>query len=566
MTRDELLALIADLRRRESESSAIEVKSAHRGTPKHLFEPLSALANRTGGGVLLFGLNEADEYRIVGVGDAGRLQEDISGVAADMEPAVRPEFVVEEIEGKLVVAAEVPEVPPQQRPCYYRPSGLQKGSFIRVGNSNRLMTGYEIFGYVSGRGQPMFDEEAVSGATLEDLDAGKLEGYLSALRQSHPNASYLEQPPVQVLQQVRIAREHQGVVRPTLAGLLVFGRNPQRFEPQLVITYVQYYGTTEDEKTPRGERFLDNRKFEGALPELVEAAVRHVMVSVRKGSLIEGIYRRDIPEYPEEAVREAVVNAVAHRDYSYDVRGSYIQIRLFADRLEVQSPGGLHGNVTEETLETEHSTRNRILMRLLEDLRIAENRGSGISAMIGACRDANLEPPRFHDKRSSFWVTFRNHSLMSRDAIVWLNQFAMQPLNDRQRVALAYLRSNRAITNPVYRQLNRVDPLTATKELQELAKMGLVEQHEVKRWAHYVLNPAAVLPPGVEAQTDDARIVTYVRQYTSISNAQCRELLGLRRRQAHSVLKKAVEKGLLVRVGEKRGARYVLPPAPAAGA
>jgi ATP-dependent DNA helicase RecG len=120
--------------------------------------------------------------------------------------------------------------------------------------------------------------------------------------------------------------------------------------------------------------------------------------------------------YPQETVHAAVVSAVLHRDYSPYVRGSYIQVRLFADRLEVQSSGGLYGNVTEENLEEEHSTRNRLLMRMREDAHLVENRGSGIKTMMEAMRQANLEPPRFQDKRSSFWVTFRNHMLMSPEA------------------------------------------------------------------------------------------------------------------------------------------------------
>jgi len=83
--------------------------------------------------------------------------------------------------------------------------------------------------------------------------------------------------------------------------------------------------------------------------EIVDSAVNQVLVNIRKSSLIEGVYRRDIPEYPERAVREAIVNAIAHRDYSPFVRGSYIQIRLFADRLEIQNPGGLYGNVSDES-------------------------------------------------------------------------------------------------------------------------------------------------------------------------------------------------------------------------
>jgi ATP-dependent DNA helicase RecG len=203
------------------------------------------------------------------------------------------------------------------------------------------MTDYEIFGYVSARNQPKFDEELIEGTTLDDLDSEKLNLFLERVRKSRPKATYLKQPSEQVLTHLNIARFSNGALRPTLAGLLAFGRHPQTVEPQLVITFLHYFGTTETEKTPRGERFLDNRKFEGAIPEMVEDAVNHVLASIRKGSLIDGLYRRDIPEYPEEAVREAIVNAVAHRDYSNFARGSYIQIRLFADRLEIQSPGGL---------------------------------------------------------------------------------------------------------------------------------------------------------------------------------------------------------------------------------
>ena len=107
---------------------------------------------------------------------------------------------------------------------------------------------------------------------------------------------------------------------------------------------------------------------------------------MRKSSLIDGMFRRDITEYPRESLRESIANAVAHRDYSTYVRGSYTQIRMFADRLEVQSPGGLFGNVTVDNLEDEHSTRNARLMRMMEDMQVVENRGSGISAMLHAMR------------------------------------------------------------------------------------------------------------------------------------------------------------------------------------
>ena len=506
---------------------------------------------------MLFGLDESHDFKIVGVGDAHRLQEEVGHLAtSDMEPALRPEFTVEEIGGQTIVAVEIDEIATTQKPCHYKPAGLQKGSYIRVGNTNRQMTDYEIFGYVSARAQPTFDEEPIAEARVEDLDQERLEKYLAQLRRARPKAKFLRGPSERVLTDLRIVRDVEGTLRPTLAGLLTFGMHPQQFLPQLVITFLQYYGTTDAEKTPRGERFLDNRKFEGPIPEMVTDAVNHVLASIRKSSLIEGLFRRDIPEYPEEAVREAVLNAVAHRDYSPYVRGSYVQIRLFADRLEVQSPGGLYGNVTEENLEEESSTRNSILMRMMEDLHLVENRGSGIRAMLEAMRRANLEPPRFEDKRSSFWVTFKNHTLMSPEAITWLNQFAKLPLEDRQRLALVYLRYNEQITNHEYQRLNQVDSLTAGRELRGLVQTGLIEQQSARRWAYYTLKVPRELPGTIPAASEEDRILAFARENGSIGNTECRTLLGVGHKRAWYLLTKLSDQGVLSPRGKGKGRRY----------
>jgi ATP-dependent DNA helicase RecG len=215
-----------------------------------------------------------------------------------MVPPLRPEFTVDTVQGAVIVAIEVAGLPPEQRPCYYGPQGLQSGSYIRVGNTNRRMTDYEVFGYVSSRTQPTFDEEPVGNATVEDLDTEALAAYVAELRRTRPGAGYLQGQLNDVLRRLSVIRRVGGVSRPTLGSLLVFGRYPQEFEPQLVITFLHYYGTSETELTPRGERFLDNRKFEGAIPEMIESAVDHVMVSVRKAGLIDGLRRRDVPDTP----------------------------------------------------------------------------------------------------------------------------------------------------------------------------------------------------------------------------------------------------------------------------
>ena len=339
----------------------------------------------------------------------------------------------------------------------------------------------------------------------------------------------------------------------------MFGKFPQEFLPQLMITFVQYYGTIAEERTPRGERFMDNQRFEGAMSEMVDRAGTYILGAMRKSSLIEGTFRRDVPEYPQEALREAIANAVAHRDYSPYVRGSYIQIRMFADRLEIQSPGGLFGSVTVDNIAEEHSTRNARLMRMMEDVHIVENRGSGIKAMLYALRAANLEPPAFDDRRSSFKVTFRNYTLMNPDAVAWLNQFADMPLNDRQRQGLVYLRQHQHLNNSDYRRLNRVDPMLAGQEPRGLVDADVIDQEGIGRWTRYRLEVSPELAAQRKPQTDEDRIVARVREAGSITNSGCRELLGVDDTRAYYLLKKLCDAGRLKPDGKGKCRKYVLP-------
>jgi predicted HTH transcriptional regulator len=173
-------------------------------------------------------------------------------------------------------------------------------------------------------------------------------------------------------------------------------------------------------------------------------------------------------------------------------------------------------------------------------------------------RPANLEPPRFEDKRSSFWVTFRNHSLMGPDAISWLNQFAGLALNDRQRLALVYLRQNDRIANPDYQRLNRVDSVTAGRELRGLVQADLVEQQSAKRWTYYTLKGSHKYATGLSPASDEDRILAWVRQKGSVTNMACRELLDVDDKRAWYLLKKMTEAGQLKPEGAGRWRRYVL--------
>ncbi len=473
MDRSTILRFISDLRRCHGELEGVEVKAAHTGTPPDLFKPLSAFANRSGGGILLFGLDEDAGFKVVGVGNPRKLQEDLSGLAAQMEPPIRPCFSVEEIEGGIVVAVEVPEIPYNQKPCYHRPHRLQEGSFIRVGNSTRRMSDYEIYSFISTRTQPKFDTEPILEATLEDLDRAKLEEYLAQQRKARPGAPYWSLPFEQVLRQLRIVAEVDAVLHPTLAGLMMFGTYPQSFEQQMVVVFLQFYGTTTMEEAPSGERFLDNRKFEGTIKEIIDNATAYVMASMRKGSLIRGVLREDVPEYPEVALREAIVNAVAHRDYSQFARGSHIQVRMFADRLEVENPGGLYGGVTIDNLQEEQSTRNRLLMQLMEDMHLVENRGSGIDAMLDSMQKRGLPAPVFEDKRTSFLVKF--YQVMPAE------------LSEEEQKVLAYVKERGSIKRGEAQKLLEVSDRRAKYVLEKMEKAGLLRLEGRQKGARYLL-------------------------------------------------------------------------------
>lgn len=197
-------------------------------------------------------------------------------------------------------------------------------------------------------------------------------------------------------------------------------------------------------------------------------------------------------------------------------------------------------------------------MRMMEDMHVVENRGSGINGMLQALREANLEPPRFDDRRTSFWVTFRNHTLMNPEAIAWLNQYAQVQLNDRQRLTLVYLRQHEHITNSDYRRLNRIDAMLAGQELRGLVQTGLVEQHGVSRWTSYTLQVSRERPEQKTLHPDEEKILVYVREHGSINNAECRELLGVEDKRAWYLLNKMRKLSILKQEGRGRWSRYTL--------
>ncbi|MDI3298792.1 MAG: ATP-binding protein [Bacillota bacterium] len=449
------------------------------------------------------------------------------------------------IEKKVILAVQVPEVEPQFKPCYYRPRGLYHGAYVRVGDSERPMTEYEVYLAVSSRTQPAEDRRPVAEATLDDLDPDRLEAFLQHFVGEHPALQGLANDRMRLLRALNILTEDREELRPTLAGFLVFGRYPQAVYPSLVIT-VSAYGS--DRPDPAARAGADVR-CEGPLIQMLEEAMQASQRFMRSRILVTGLLHESVPEYPLEALREALVNAVVHRDYSRYALGTQVQVRFFPDRVEIQNPGGLYGPVTVELLGELgiQSTRNAALARMLEELGAMENRGTGVAAMAAALRRAHLSPPEFYDGRTYFRVTFRNVSLLSDQTVRWLNRFADRPLVDRQRLALAYARHFGRITNREYRLLGQVDSRQAARELKELVAEGLLETVGRRGGTYYVLSQFVTREDlqGALLGEIEERVLGLLRRLGPLRTGELAEQTGLSRPTVARALRRLMSEGLV---------------------
>ena len=482
------------LRLAKSDLSTVEVKSAQGGLPRTVAETVSAFCN-TDGGLIILGLDEAAGFAALDV-DAKKLASDLaSACAAQLEPPIRPHIDIVEVDGRAVVAAEVDELPPTRKPCFVKARGIESGSYIRTFDGDRRLSPYEVHILHSSRGQPEDDAAVVHGASLDDLDPGLVASLAGRMRSTR-RRSFADATDDEMLRMLGVVAgrgSDQGV---TVAGLLALGRYPQQFLPQLNVTFVAY-PTASGEPLGDGTRFLDNQTIDGPIPRMVADALAALRRNMKRRSIIVGVGREDRWEYPEEAVRELIANALMHRDYHPLAHGTQVRVELFPDRLEVSSPGGLHGSVSRQDLfaESVSSSRNARLSKLLEDVEVettgrtvCENRGSGLLAMAAALRHAGMEPPRIRDVVREFRMTIKNHGLLDDDAVAWLSTIDTSRLVDRQRLGLAFLHRNRAVTNQQYRSLTGCDSQTATRELTGLAGAGLIRKTNDKRWTVWVLH------------------------------------------------------------------------------
>jgi ATP-dependent DNA helicase RecG len=547
----ELADIVARLRETGVEFEDVEAKKAAGGMPRSIAETMSAFANSRGG-IIILGLDERAGFAAVGVTDPVAVRDELAGIArAQLTPALAPSIEPVPFEGAILVVAEIEALPPTQRPCYVTTRGLYNGAFVRVGDGDQRLTPYEIDRLRENSGQPRWDEEPVPQATAEkDLNRSAVSRLIETASRSSPRSfSGLSEP--DALARLGVLVPHEGSLVPSLAGLLSVGVYPQQFFPQLMVSLAVYPHDDAGQPGPGGIRFLDSAAVGGTVPTMVTDTIQAAQRSLRKSSRVVGAGRDDHWEIEPEVIREAVVNALMHRDYSPQARGTQIQVELFPDRLTVTSPGGLFGNVRLETLGQSgtSSSRNARLAALLQEAGdpvtgrpVAENRGSGISMMISQVRRDTGLVPLFAANLDQFRVTIPRTSLVTPELRAWVRRLSRgQDLSEAQISVLALASAGYDVDSALLRRMG-LGPSDARRQLSQLRDLGLLQPRRARDDGSYRLVPglseiaARDEAPSLAGSGLSERILEALGETDSASREELQEATGASRSSVTNAL------------------------------
>ncbi|MEA3340283.1 MAG: ATP-binding protein [Chloroflexota bacterium] len=354
--------------------------------PADLARTLVAFAN-TDGGQLILGVTE--ERAIVGLDDADAVMRNVDNVAYNnCEP---PLTIVQETvataDGQPVVVVNIPKG--SQRP--YRASS---GYYIRTTSGRRQASRQELLRLFQSTASLYYDERPILRATIKHLVAETFEQFFEETRGQTWYSLGLSFE--RALVNLSLAREVDGDLYPTLAGLLFFARRPQQFIPHAYITALRFPGTSIDLDPS------DQKRIEGPMQTMLEDAMRFLNVHLPTPHRIKGLEPEALHELPADALREALVNALAHRDYT--IQGP-VRVFIFDDRVEIRSPGDLPNTVTLEALTLGiHVLRNPTLYNLFLRVGLVTDAGSGIPRMIARVRRATGKPPTLKLEGNEFVV------------------------------------------------------------------------------------------------------------------------------------------------------------------
>jgi len=463
------------------EGDKIEAKEiSQNSVGSSVFETISAFSNEPGlgGGVILLGVRRVESlfpiYEVSGISEPDKLVSDlVSACQTKFNVSLRPKVSKEVVDEKIVILVDVPEVDSHRKPVYIKKKGISEGTYRRIGSSDIKCNDDDLFALFSHRAEEPVDSRAIEEASWSDIDSDAVSAYRKARFETHPTPEELSWTDDELVYALRCSKKRDSTYQPTLAGVLLFGgsQSLRRLVPTCRVDYIRVPGRT---WVSDPENRFDALELRGPLISLVPRVISAVLDDMPKSFSIgeNRAQRTDKRALPEVVIREAVVNALMHRNYSTN---QPIQVIRYTNRLEIRNPG--YSLKSEERFDEPGSQiRNPAIAEVLHETRFAENKGSGIRVMRRVMAEAGLTPPTFDSDRESdtFTAYFLFHHFLDQSDLDWLSNFQFFGLSEEQLRALIFVREVGAIDNKSYRNLTGLDTLKASKGLSGLRDAELL--------------------------------------------------------------------------------------------
>lgn len=495
-----------------------------------------AAMSMTAGGAIVLGVD--DDRAVLGCPLDQRTLDILTRASHDVGVEVGLSVVT--VDGTDVTVVEVPAVSG-------RVVTTSNGRVVRrYGSDNQPLRGDSLTRFVVAQTRHPVEADPVPAVSLSDVDLTVVNQVLRAEGRSAVRRQTLDR----TLIDLGVAVESQGTVVLTTAGVVMFARDPSAAVSGARVQVVRRDGV--DHAAPTRDR----RVLLGPLPTLVEAVRAWIDDHTEASEAVVGLRRERVPAYPTAVLREALLNALAHRDYG--LAGSTVDITVFGDRLEIQSPGGLPGHVTVDNLRHEHYSRNPRIMALLKSLRLVDEFGEGVDRMISEMEVRLLPDPVWRATPSSVTVELRSTSSVSVADQVWLALLGNLVLTAAERRLLVLLRHEATVTRRRARDV--VDDAHEPDLLAGLVAKGLIVRRGRRGGSYYELSDEILQRAGVrgvEAQSRKRHLLLLeVRHEGSLSVVEGVGLLGESRDVVRSLLADLVRTGDVIGRGNTRARRY----------
>lgn len=440
----------------DNEKENIEFKTSL-SLYRKIMETISAFSNKRGG-VILVGVT--DDRDVVGVDIGSNTLENLANnIRDETDPQIFPFIDDVKVNDKTIIVIEVSES--ANKPVFYRDK-----SFIRVGRSNQRLSSAEIRSLATNENHvTTWDEQVLEDANIKNIDKNKLTRFLKQAA-SRRNLDLDPKMPIEeALNKLNLIKNG----KLTNAAILLFDLNPQKFVLQATTKCARFKGIDTTE-------FDDMRTFDGNIIDQRDDALRFAEKYIKRSAKIEGSDRIEEFEYPIEAIREAISNAICHRDYRVNCN---VQLRIFDDRIEIWGCGSLPEPLEVDDLKESHTSipRNPLIADCFFKIGFIEQWGTGTERIISSCLENDLPEPVFEIKSGNLVVTINKFKY---------SQFEGE-LNFRQNWALDYLKREGKLTNKRYRLLRGVERQTALNDLNDMIEKGLIMRKGKGKYSYYVL-------------------------------------------------------------------------------